>query len=431
MAASLFRCTVGLLPAFGVEGFRLAKTKAAREDPGTKFIAGVPVLNYDAAYEGEEVSMLGGELEGEWIFIMQPEASASQIQKLCQVARNGCNFEGRPEGVPFFEMRGTESDLEDVIAAADRGTIKFIEPDSSLTIPDLEIGNEAEEDEGPSSQRMPNRGGSWGLNKIGASLRFSSGSGTYVYVLDSGVRTSHREFANAQPELDTSGGGFKRCAGDLNCAADRNGHGTHCAGTIAGRNYGVAPNANVRGVKVFGDNGKTQWSYVISAMDYLSYSSTRPAVLSMSLGQPGKNRAYDAAVRQSTQAGLTVVVAAGNSNSDACNTSPAYAESAITVAATDESDRRSGFSNFGSCVDIFAPGSNVVSLSNKDDTQTATKSGTSMACPHVAGAALLVLQTNPSFNSVKVLAKLVGNAVRGRVTDVKGSPNILLSVSNL
>merc|ERR1719238_1777912 len=169
------------------------------------------------------------------------------------------------------------------------------------------------------------------------------------------------------------------CNGDLGCASDGQGHGTHCAGTAAGENYGVAPSAQVKSVKVLGDNGSGSWSWSYEALDWLATGSVRPAVASMSLGGSGVIAAMGDAVDAAVSAGVTVVVAAGNSNSDACNFSPAYVPNAVTVGSTDSTDTRSSFSNYGTCVDIWAPGSAVLSAGVDDDAASRTMSGTSMA----------------------------------------------------
>merc|ERR1719476_1118028 len=224
----------------------------------------------------------------------------------------------------------------------------------------------------------------WGLNRIGADSRGSTGVGATVFVLDTGVRSSHNEFGGrAASALDMSSGELLECNGDVNCAADGQGHGTHCAGTAAGDTFGVAPGSAVRSVKVLSDQGSGSWSWSFYALDWMARSSTRPAISSMSLGGRGTQQAMAEAVDAAVNSGIVVVVAGGNSNADACGFSPAFVPSAITVGSTDSRDRRSSFSNFGACTDIWAPGSWVTSAGHTCDTCYATFSGTSMACPHV------------------------------------------------
>merc|ERR1712051_1053346 len=207
--------------------------------------------------------------------------------------------------------------------------------------------------------------------------------------------------------------------GDMSCAGDRQGHGTHCAGTAAGVSYGVAPSAAVQSVKVLSDRGSGSWSWSYYALDWLATNPTRPAVASMSLGGSGTQQAMADAVNAAVNGGVVVVVAGGNSNSDACRFSPAFVPAAITVGSTTSTDTRSSFSNYGSCTNIWAPGSSVLSCGISSDSSTRSLSGTSMACPHVSGAAALALDKDPSKVSSKVLAELLDKATNGALTGLK------------
>merc|ERR1719273_3072878 len=270
----------------------------------------------------------------------------------------------------------------------------------------------------------------WGLNRIGADSRVRTGAGTTIFVLDTGVRSSHNDFGGrAASALDMSSGSLRECNGAVNCAGDSQGHGTHCAGTAGGTSYGVAPRAAVRSVKVLSDQGSGQWSWSYDALDWLATGSVRPAVASMSLGGNGVVAAMKDAVDAAVSAGVTVVVAAGNSNSDACGFSPAFVPSAITVGSTDSTDSRSYFSNYGTCVDIWGPGSSVLSAGVASDTATATYSGTSMACPHVSGAAALILGEDRSKTPQKVIQNLLDEATRDALSGLRaGDTNRLLYV---
>merc|ERR1712014_297840 len=198
---------------------------------------------------------------------------------------------------------------------------------------------------------------------------------------------------------------------------------------MGGTMYGVAPGAQVRSVKVLSDQGSGSWSWSYEALDWLATSSVRPAIASMSLGGSGVISGMRDAVNAAVNAGVTVVVAAGNDNSNACNFSPAYVPSAITVGSTTASDSRSSFSNYGSCVDMWAPGSSVVSLSSSSDSGTTTLSGTSMACPHVAGGAALILGADNSKSPSKVLSDLLNDSVRTAISGLRsGDTNALLYV---
>jgi len=250
-------------------------------------------------------------------------------------------------------------------------------------------------------------------------------------VLDTGVRSSHTDFSGrASSALDMTSGSLVECNGDVSCAADRQGHGTHCAGTAAGESYGVAPAAAVKSVKVLSDSGSGSWSWSYSALDWLATSTTRPAIASMSLGGRGTQQAMREAVDAAVNSGVVVSVAGGNSNSDACGFSPAFVPSAITVGSTTSLDARSSFSNYGTCTNIWAPGSSVVSASHTSDSGTRSLSGTSMACPHVSGAAALILSANPSMKPSAVLEEMLSTAYQNELTGLRfGDTNSLLCVA--
>jgi len=274
----------------------------------------------------------------------------------------------------------------------------------------------------------------WGLNRIGADSRVRTGAGTTIFVLDTGVRSSHNDFGGrAASALDMSSGSLRECNGDANCAGDAQGHGTHCAGTAGGASYGVAPGAAVRSVKVLSDQGSGQWSWSYDALDWLAAGTARnvrPAVASMSLGGSGTQQAMKSAVDAAVNSGVVVVVAGGNDNSDACGFSPAFVPSAITVGSTTSTDSRSSFSNYGSCTDIWAPGSSIVSASHTSDSGTRSLSGTSMACPHVSGGAALVLSGNPGMKASSVVTELLNTATRNAISGLRsGDTNALLNVA--
>ena len=265
----------------------------------------------------------------------------------------------------------------------------------------------------------------WGLDRIdqrnrplNAIYTFNwTGTGVRAYVIDTGIRTAHTQFGGrAANNFDAFGGNGQDC----------NGHGTHVAGTIGGSTFGVAKNVMLRGIRVLNCSGSGSNSGVIAGVDWVRLNHIAPAVANMSLGG-GISSALDTAVNNLHNAGVSIAVAAGNSNTNACNSSPARAANAITVGSTTTTDARSSFSNFGTCLDLFAPGSGILSAWFTSNTATATLSGTSMASPHVAGVAALFKQANPSASSTTIRNAIVNNATTNVVTNPgTGSPNRLL-----
>jgi subtilisin family serine protease len=272
----------------------------------------------------------------------------------------------------------------------------------------------------------------WGLDRIDQRARPLSGSYTYgadgagvkAYVIDTGIRYSHADFGGRA----IYGNDFSTAP---NGGVDCHGHGTHVAGTIGGTTYGVAKRVTLVGVRVLDCAGSAPITNVIEAVDWVTEDrilsgSLAPAVANMSLGG-GHFDALDLAVRGSILAGrVTYAVAAGNEAQDACNVSPAATPEALTVGAADSNDAAAGFSNFGSCVDFYAPGVSILSASNGSDTGTATMSGTSMASPHVAGVAALYLTAHPTALPTEVASALTALATQGVVTGVSGTNNDLL-----
>ncbi|ASP37448.1 alkaline serine protease [Bacterioplanes sanyensis] len=267
----------------------------------------------------------------------------------------------------------------------------------------------------------------WGLDRIDQrDLPLDStynydfdGSGVTAYVIDTGVRNSHVEFGTR------SRNGYDFVDNDNN-SDDCNGHGTHVAGTIGGSTYGVAKNVDIVGVRVLSCSGSGTTAGVINGVNWVANDASGPAVANMSLGG-GVSQALDSAVEAAVQSGVSFIVAAGNSNADACNSSPARATNAVTVGSTTSSDSRSSFSNYGTCLDIFAPGSSITSAWHTGDNVTRTISGTSMAAPHVAGVAALLLSEDASLTPAQVTASLVARSSANKVSDPRsGSPNRLL-----
>ncbi|MBW3629522.1 MAG: S8 family peptidase [Gemmatimonadetes bacterium] len=267
----------------------------------------------------------------------------------------------------------------------------------------------------------------WGLDRSDQRLLPLSGSYSYAadgtgvraYIVDTGIRSTHTDFGGR-----VSGG--YTAVGDGRGTSDCNGHGTHVAGTVGGTTYGVAKGVKLVAVRVLDANGSVTNSGVIAGIDWVTANRVPPAVANMSLGG-GASAALDDAVRKSISAGVTFAVAAGNDNLDACNYSPARTAEAITVGATTSADARASYSNYGSCLDLFAAGSSITSAWHTGSTATNTISGTSMATPHVAGVAALYLQGNPGAAPATVASAITGSATTGKVTGAgTGSPNKLL-----
>jgi serine protease len=266
----------------------------------------------------------------------------------------------------------------------------------------------------------------WGLDRVDqASLPLSgsytytnTGNGVTAFVVDTGILSSHSDLSGRV------GSGYTAIS-DGNGTNDCNGHGTHVAGTIGSETYGLAKDVSLVPVRVLGCNGSGSNSGVIAGVDWVAQNASGPSVANMSLGG-GNSNALDNAVNGAINTGVTFVVAAGNDNSNACSGSPNRVPAALTIAASTSNDSRSSFSNYGSCIDLFAPGSNIKSTWSNGSTNTI--SGTSMAAPHVAGAVALYLQTNPSASPSQVESVIEGNAVANKISSAQGSPNLLLQV---
>lgn len=307
-------------------------------------------------------------------------------------------------------------------------------------------------------------GATWGLDRVDQSslplngqyiYRDSAGAGVNVYVIDTGLAAGHSEFAgrvgpgkNFAPNNDgTLGGlipggilpinlgaldlgtGLLQGPTDPDDTTDCNGHGTHVAGTTAGTVYGVAKLATVHAVRVLGCSGSGSNAGVIEGVDWVAANAVKPAVANMSLGG-GDSAALDVAVQNVIASGIAMAVAAGNDSANACSGSPNKVPEAITVGSTTNTDAMSSFSNYGSCVDIFAPGSNITSADYSTSNGSTVLSGTSMASPHVAGAVALILSENPAATPNQVITTLISNASAGKLSSLgSGSPNLLLNTA--
>mmetsp|Transcript_1759 Transcript_1759/g.2758 ORF Transcript_1759/g.2758 Transcript_1759/m.2758 type:complete len:404 (+) Transcript_1759:59-1270(+) len=256
----------------------------------------------------------------------------------------------------------------------------------------------------------------------------ATGKGVDAYVIDTGIYCENNDFVNKKVGSCTFGYSSVTNIIGVVDTTDGNGHGTHVSGTIAGQTYGVAKEADLIAVKVMSDRGSGSSSNILSGIDWVignAKKTKKPSVANLSIGG-GFSQTENDAITSATEAGITMVVAAGNDDSDACEYSPASAPAAITVGATGDDNARAYYSNYGSCLDVFGPGTDITSTWIDSPDATNTISGTSMASPHVCGVAAKILSANPSFSVEQVTQKLLKDATPGVVSDVQGSPNLMV-----
>ncbi|HEX8721046.1 MAG TPA: S8 family peptidase [Pyrinomonadaceae bacterium] len=367
------------------------------------------------ARRGDKLHKKGADrIPGHYIVVLDEVAAgehgpASQAQQMADVLSSA--YGGRVHSVYKSALSGYAAEMteDEALALSRDPRVAFVEEDGVMTADTTQSG------------------ATWGLDRIdqrdrplnGTYVYNWTGSGVRAYIIDTGIRTTHTQFGGrAAVSADFVGDGRN--------GQDCNGHGTHVAGTVGGSTYGVAKSVLLRAVRVLNCQGSGSTSGVISGVDWVTANHVNPAVANMSLGG-GASSALDTAVNNSINSGVTYSIAAGNSAVDACTQSPARVGAAITVGSTTSTDARSSFSNFGTCVDIFAPGSSITSAWATSDTATNTISGTSMASPHVCGVTALYLQSHAGSSPATIRNAIVNGSTTGRLTGIgTGSPNRLL-----
>jgi len=387
----------------------LAAVAAVTGVAGTAF-AGTP----EALPLGAVRAAATGGIAGSYIVVLKP-ASAEAANVPAGSRSLARRYGGRVLADYSAAVRGFQANLTALQARrlAAHPAVDFVEQDATVRLADTQTGPV------------------WGLDRIdqtslplSKTYTYRSAAGVTAYVLDTGVRIGHKDFggraSHGRDFIDNDA-----------TAQDCNGHGTHVAGTIGGRTYGVAKDVKIVGVRVLDCRGSGSYSAIIAGVDWVTRNAVKPAVANMSIGGPASS-ALNSAVAKSIAAGITYAVAAGNENRNACASSPASAPNAITVGATDSSDTRASFSNYGSCLDVFAPGVKITSTGASSDTATTMMSGTSMASPHVAGAAALVASAHPDWSPAQITAALVARASKDKVRSPgSGSVDELLNTGFL
>jgi subtilisin family serine protease len=347
----------------------------------------------------------GDGVDGQYIVVLKEEVQSTSEKAKAKAEKKG----GKLKHAYAAVLNGFAAELSDEAVADLRldPDVAYIEEDQTVSINTTQTG------------------ATWGIDRIDQRNRPLSGTYTYtttasnvhVYIIDTGIRPTHSQFGTR--------------ANTVYGSNDCNGHGTHVAGTIGGSTYGVAKGVRLHGVRVLGCSGSGTWSGIIAGMDWVRVNHIKPAVANMSLGG-GFSSSVNSAANNLSNAGVFVAVAAGNSNANACNYSPASASNVTSVMSSTSSDAKSSFSNYGSCAHVYAPGSSITSAWHTSNTATNTISGTSMASPHVAGVAALYKGTFGDASGSTIRTWIINNSTANVITgNPSGTPNRLLYKSTL
>lgn len=394
----------------------------------SQFFGNVPVYGYRQMH-AKSANRLN------WMVMFPSNWSRAGLGQFCAGLHGGatCNFMGNPaadpvrnpenHGLPIVSLTAFEHELRDSLDGVK--VAKYVEVDKMMK--SLKYKVESEENM-TADMEVP-----WGLdrldNRIGLDGQYTAGQGgkgAHIYSIDSGIETMNPEFeGRAIPTLEVLGSGIRVCNPfELNCARDVTGHGTHTAGTVISKSFGVAKMANMHAIRVLDSTGSGAFSWFVGALDWVIAHGERPGIVTASLGGVGKLQTVRDAIDAAANAGLTVVVAAGNENDDACKFTPSYIPNALTVGSVDWYDTRSSFSNYGACIDVFAPGNHITSLSRTPG-KISTMSGTSMAAPHVAGVVSLLFGRYMSIKSTTIKNAITLSSTPGVLKDLNqiGTPN--------
>jgi subtilisin family serine protease len=347
----------------------------------------------------------GNGVEGQYIVVLKDEVQSTSEKAKSKAERKG----GKLKHAYAAVLNGFAAELSDEAVADMRldPEVAYIEQDQTYSVDATQTG------------------ATWGIDRIdqrnrplsGTYTYTSTGAGVRVYIIDTGINPSHSQISGRASTVYGSN--------------DCHGHGTHVAGTVGGSTYGVAKGALIRGVRVLGCTGSGSTSGIVAGMDWVRVNHIKPAVANMSLGG-GFSSSLNSAANNLSNAGVFVAVAAGNSNANACNYSPASASNVTSVMSSTSSDVKSSFSNWGSCTHLYAPGSSITSAWYSSNTATNTISGTSMASPHVAGVAALYKASFGDAASSTIRTWLINNSTANVISgNPSGTPNRLLYKSTL